>query len=775
LVTVNALPTPNIGGTSTICNGSSTTLTASGGTSYSWNTGATTAAITVSPTTNTTYSVTVTGLNGCSAPVSQLITVNALPSASVTGTNSICIGNSTTLTASGGGTYLWNNGATSTSITVSPTTTTTYTVTVTGTNGCTAPASRTVTVNSYPTAEINASSTSICTGSSVTFTATDAGSSSSYSWTFTGASTATATGIGPHNITFTSCGATSVNNVRLRVTRNSCQTTVYMTVTDTIVPVLANVPSNTAVECNAIPAISTSVTATDNCSTAPSVISFETNTQGCDTVAYYNGFSTIGASAPSVTNYFNAQMRIGSSSTYEMSILRSGNTTPIDQIGGGASDNINWSSGVAKNFTLIFNPNASGNDRFVFILEDGSKYTVSIDPLNLGSAYTAIPTPIDFNTLSIGLNALSAAANGGSLSINNLRLNGYGINGFSANSVNNSMILTGWKLNQGFVLSGSMTMSWTGTKPTNSALNIALQVGNTTSTCTGNDCKQQQYLISRTWMASDGCENYAYATQTIQVTDTQAPVFNSPPANVTIECGSTPSVPTLTATDCDASPDIVLTGNVSTQTSSGACSDRNYTITRTWTATDNCGNISTHTQVITVVAAPDVSITAASTQACVGANIAISSALNCQSGTSQTYQWQSRTASTTFSNISGATSASYTTSGLTEDIYLRLVVTQGACSSTSTDVMIDVEPRPHATVSVDDPAICVGGQTTLRTNITGGFGSCTIQWQVSTDSGATWNNVTGQTSTTYPTGVIGTPSANRYRTIINCAGTGCCN
>jgi hypothetical protein len=68
-VTVNANPTVNAVSTETnfICVGSSATLTASGASSYVWNTTATTAVIAVSPTTTTSYTVTGTNAAGCSA------------------------------------------------------------------------------------------------------------------------------------------------------------------------------------------------------------------------------------------------------------------------------------------------------------------------------------------------------------------------------------------------------------------------------------------------------------------------------------------------------------------------------------------------------------------------------------------------------------------------------------------------------------------------------------------------------------------------------------
>ena len=73
------------------------------------------------------------------------ITVNA-PSASISGTTQVCSGNSTSLTASGGGTYLWSNSATSATVNINPNTDITYTVTITDL-GCTAKTSTMVTVD----------------------------------------------------------------------------------------------------------------------------------------------------------------------------------------------------------------------------------------------------------------------------------------------------------------------------------------------------------------------------------------------------------------------------------------------------------------------------------------------------------------------------------------------------------------------------------------------------------------------------------------------------
>ncbi len=146
IITVNVSLQTNITGNTTICVDNATTLSATSGfAGYHWSTSATTQSITVSPNITTTYTVTVTDTNGCTATASTTVTVNALPTPTIEGATSFCAGSSTTLTASGGGTYAWSSGLGS-NTTATITTAGTYTVTVTDTNGCTATASTVVTV-----------------------------------------------------------------------------------------------------------------------------------------------------------------------------------------------------------------------------------------------------------------------------------------------------------------------------------------------------------------------------------------------------------------------------------------------------------------------------------------------------------------------------------------------------------------------------------------------------------------------------------------------------
>ncbi|MDF2453820.1 MAG: hypothetical protein K0S26_3324, partial [Bacteroidota bacterium] len=147
MVYVNSNPTVSVN-SATICEGASAVLTATGGNSYIWSTGATTGSISVSPNTNTSYTVTGS-VNGCPASSVAAVTVlNAPTIGADANPASICTGASSTLTATGANTYSWSTGATGSSISVSPSGTTNYMVTGIAGNGCSNTVSVNVTVTS---------------------------------------------------------------------------------------------------------------------------------------------------------------------------------------------------------------------------------------------------------------------------------------------------------------------------------------------------------------------------------------------------------------------------------------------------------------------------------------------------------------------------------------------------------------------------------------------------------------------------------------------------
>ena len=163
----------NAGENVSLCEGESTILTASGGTTYEWNTGETTASIEVSPSTTTTYTVTAFNTLGTSSDTDDVtVTINSIPVANAGNDVEICQGSSATLTASGGASYLWSTGETSQNIIVNPNSTTTYSVEVIQ-NNCSSVDEVSVTVNNLP--NVNAGSdVTIIEGESTTLTASGA-------------------------------------------------------------------------------------------------------------------------------------------------------------------------------------------------------------------------------------------------------------------------------------------------------------------------------------------------------------------------------------------------------------------------------------------------------------------------------------------------------------------------------------------------------------------------------------------------------------------------
>ncbi|MCX8479672.1 MAG: PKD domain-containing protein, partial [Chitinophagales bacterium] len=181
-----------------ICAGSSTLLTASGASSYSWSPGinissTTGATVSVTPTVTTTYVVTGTnGATSCSDTGIAIITVLPLPTVTVN-SGTICAGANMNLIAQGALNYTWSPigaGLSSNAgpvVVANPSTTTTYVVSGSDANACVDTAHAVVVVNPLPT--LFSGNANFCYGGSVTLNASGA---NVYSWSpSTGLNTST--------------------------------------------------------------------------------------------------------------------------------------------------------------------------------------------------------------------------------------------------------------------------------------------------------------------------------------------------------------------------------------------------------------------------------------------------------------------------------------------------------------------------------------------------------------------------------------------------------
>lgn len=259
-----------------ITNYGSVTLTGSGGTSYMWSTGQTGASISVSPSSNTTYTLTAISGN-CSSTDQVNVTISASPIPNLGPDQTICSGFPVTLSASGGGTYQWQSttstnwltgaptgwanigGATGASYTANPTGTIYYQVVVTNAQGCSGTDYIKITIGSG-TFGITAPPF-ICQGSSVTLSLPS--SMTAYTWNQSG------TPVGTANSSLTVSPATTTTYTAVSTTTGctgSASVTVYVhplgTLSTSANP--ANACSGTPVSLTSNAPAETYVTQTEN-------------------------------------------------------------------------------------------------------------------------------------------------------------------------------------------------------------------------------------------------------------------------------------------------------------------------------------------------------------------------------------------------------------------------------------------------------------------------------------------------------------------------------
>ncbi|HKR05774.1 MAG TPA: gliding motility-associated C-terminal domain-containing protein [Bacteroidia bacterium] len=234
-VTVSQNPaiTLTAGSNVTICSGQSTTITAvaAGGTpgfTYNWSNSATSSSQQVSPGSTTTYTITVTDLAGCQATASVTVNVDNYPVISVTPDETICDGNSVSLSVSGGSSgtsYSWlpSLGLSNSSISnpvATPHSSTYYFVTASNGN-CSTLDSVEITVLPSPQAIISIDSSN---GALVNFTSNSTGGQM-YIWDFGDGSSATT-----QNATHTYASGGIYNGYFVVTNTNGCTDTAFFTI-----------------------------------------------------------------------------------------------------------------------------------------------------------------------------------------------------------------------------------------------------------------------------------------------------------------------------------------------------------------------------------------------------------------------------------------------------------------------------------------------------------------------------------------------------------------
>lgn len=682
-ITITATPTVTASASAgTICSGQSTTLTGGGATSYTWSPGsATTSTVSVSPASTTVY--TVTGnTGGCANTKTVSVTVNAMPTVSVTSAT-VCSGNAATLTASGATTYTWSTGPNTSTISVTPSTTTVYTVTGT-TTGCSSAKTATVTVNATPTVVATAASATICSGQSTTLTGSGA---TNYTWSPGGTTTSTVSVSPSTNTTYTLTGSSS-----------GC------TATKTV-----------SVAVNATPTVSATAGTATLCAgqsttlTGSGATSYTWSPGGTTT-------STVSVSPGSSTTYTLTGVTNGCGATKTVSVgvtpiptvtvnspaICAGSTATLTASG---ATTYTWSTGsnatsinVTPSSTTVYTvtgatSSCSSSKTTTVTVSPNPTVTVNSSAICSGNTATLTASGATTYTWSTGSNSTSINVTPSSTTVYTVTGTTGGCNGVITSTVTVSPTPT-VNVNSPTMCSGSpATLNASGAASYSWSPATGLS-GTTGSSVTANPASTTVYTITGT---SGSCSSNT--TSTVTVVANLTVTVNS----LAICAGSTA---TLTASG--ASTYTWNTGSNSTSINVSPSSTTVYTVTG---SSGSCSSANTST--VTVNALPTVTVAT-------GGTVCAGNAANLNAGGATTYTWMP----------GGQTGSSIVVNPVSTTVY-TVTGDDGTCTNTAT-TSVNVNNLPVISAAAVQDTICIGNSTSITAS-----GGTTYTWGPATGLSAT--------------------------------------
>ena len=359
-------------------------------------------------------------------------------------------------------TYLWNFGDGTSSTQGSPTksfaTAGNYTVTLTATNN-TGSDTETVTVTVHPSVDavVTQSTVSSSPGNIVKeFSINNASDYVSWSWELAGQGSGLQANQNPASFTFTQPGnyVVTVNTVD----NNGCSNTTDVPVSITSVPSPPATPSFT-------------VNDDEQCLDGNS-FQFQNTSTNCAPFNSQSYNSSQNAEAAFNNLYFSAEGRGGNNQlngTFELDIHNFSPYTILSQ------DQYVWPNGQDVPFTIVYDPNATGNDKFVYTVGTpgvgSGQRVLKLDPVNAGY-------PQNIN----GVYFYSRTAPNTTLEVSNLVIDGNNVGTLGHVNPSSSafvyQVFSGTDLNDGFSISGQINFAWTGNIPSNSEMNFNFKIGN---------------------------------------------------------------------------------------------------------------------------------------------------------------------------------------------------------------------------------------------------------------------------------------------------------
>lgn len=304
--------------------------------------------------------------------------------------------------------------------------------------------------------------------------------------------------------------------------------------------------------------------------------------------------------------------------------------------------------------------------------------------------------------------------------------------------------------------------------------NLIVTLNNTNTLAPGN------YVITVTATASGSPTLTRSLTYTIN--PGAGPAISGQPVSQTVCAGSNASYSITSAGAITFQWQVSTDGGVSWNNISGATSNI-YTISGATVnqngnqyrciAYTQCGSTNSSPASLTVNAPPSISVQPIDISACIGSNASFSVTAT---GAGLGYQWQLSTdGGGTWNNISGANAATYSAGAVTAGMngYKYRVVLNGTCAPVlnSNAVTLTILPVLNITTQPSGVTVCAGANASF--SVTASGAALTYQWQLSTDGGTNWTNISGATTSSY-TQTATTNAMNGYRYRCN-LGSSCGN
>lgn len=433
LVVVHPIPVADAGPDQFVCFGETATVTATGGATYQWINGGTNASFSYVVSSTNTFTVLVSDANGCSDYASVTVNKLDLPVASVSSDETICLGETITLSASGGSSYLWSNGGNTASINVTPNVSTSYTVTVYSADLCQDVETIDVTVINQPViTDVDVVNNNCFNGTSGSIDLTVSGSLPiTYAWSGNIANGPSVSGL-----------AAGIYSVTIQDSYGAqCQTVATYTITQPNGPVVAtivDVTNNTGygISCNG--ANDGSLLALGTNGTAPYTYNWDNN-------ANTAGISNLSAGtyAVTITDFYGCIANASYVVTEPTAISASLSNTAVSCNGSSDGNLLVTAQGGVLPYTYTWGPANVTTNNPTFSGIAGGLYTVTLTDAN-GCTWTESTTVYEPAPLAITLDAVSS-------------YNGYGVSCAGGSNGSISIVASGGNGTYTYIWNNGMT------------------------------------------------------------------------------------------------------------------------------------------------------------------------------------------------------------------------------------------------------------------------------------------------------------------------------